>query len=287
MLTLHYWLSVAHHAWQNQLVFLGKSKGGILLDILVVVGTVGLLWHKNGWAAMKTKVKEVVLEGLAITLLAALLVYLYQFFISPAEMQADSDQKTLTALKQEGDESRLLNVCGSKLQVQQDKVGLLIDQRDRQQETVTSEQNQLNGQQSTINQCVVSLSKMNPKVHERISVINVALAVTDVNGILITGKEGVVKRYYTVLFVLTNEVEPVFHGTLRCANPFGFSESPRMVASTQTVITTNAPPTKINDREYEISAGSSGTEWAPARPVYMTVVTDQSEPGLCTFTPLN
>src|ERR1700761_4313766 len=122
---LHYWLSAAILAWHNTLSFLGKSKGGILLDIIIVALTVYRLWRKHGWDEMKKKVFETLLEGLAITCVAAIVVLVVEFLFAPPEMQRVANEQTNAAVSQQHVEHGLAVDCGGQLSTQKERARLL------------------------------------------------------------------------------------------------------------------------------------------------------------------
>jgi hypothetical protein len=126
---------------------------------------------------------------------------------------------------------------------------------------------------------------MNPKVKEEIVVVPISLFTMDRNGKLVS-TASLLKVYVSILVITTNEIQPRFHGTLRCDNPFTALSAPQLPDTSQTVMKVTATPNRISDREYEISATVAGTEWAPAHPAYMEVSTDSPTVGKCTFIPL-
>jgi hypothetical protein len=140
--------------------------------------------------------------------------------------------------------------------------------------------------QANISTCINTLAKMNPKVRESIAVISIPLYKQDPNSNRLVGIFAPHAMYAHELVIATNEVEPRFHGYLRCENPFDAVGTPELPTSSQSVFKATASPARISEREYEISATASGTEWSPTSPAYMRITTHDENPGKCTFTPI-
>jgi len=153
-----------------------------------------------------------------------------------------------------------------------------------QRETIDHLQTTNNVQQADVSSCVVSLGKMNPKVREEIVVVEIPLYTTGANG-KVNVFTALKKKYISEIFITTNETESTFHGFLKCDNPYTPITAPALPGGTQTVMVTIAPPAFITEREYEISASTSGNEWSPARPAYLQTASLSQSLGRCTFTP--
>jgi hypothetical protein len=280
-----YWFAVFNKALWDSFTFIGQSKTGIAYSIVVGILTITWLWRKHGgWGSAMRAIWQTLGEGLLIGIAAFTLIYFGHLVYEPFLLDADMQARRNGALTEKMQSDTRLMQCGSQLSMQALRSDLLQTSVTSQQTTVNSQQNQMNTQQETINSCVISLGKMNPKVREEIVVISVPLYTFDNNGKL-AGNLALLKSYASELFVTTNETESSFHGILRCTNPFTFLEFPKLPASSQTVFVATAVPNAISDREYEISATASGTEWSPARPAYMRIRTDTENAGQCTFTP--
>jgi hypothetical protein len=242
-------------------------------------GTVGLLFFGLGVFERK--------RGRAVTWKTYLAVLFCVFwFLGTFSAWHDSQKNLHVVIDQRAQDNSNLGACRADLQTQRALIGSWQERFADQQKTINALQSPQLQQQATINSCVVSLGKMNPKVRESIVVIPISLFVSDPKTGRLVGQFYPHKVYSTELIITTNEVEPRFHGTLRCDNPFTPVNAPQLPRSTQTVMTTTAPPSRISDREYEISTSASGVEWGPSYPAHMRITTEAEDPGNCTFAPL-
>ena len=139
-------------------------------------------------------------------------------------------------------------------------------------------------QAANIASCINNLSKMNPIIREKISVIQSPFATVGYDGKEVN-RNSPLKRYITELFVITNEPERTFHGKLECSKDFRISVPPSIQPFAEMVMTGSEPPKMIAGNEYEIAVNATGTEWNPAHPAYMQVISDDENLGLCSFRP--
>jgi hypothetical protein len=197
----------------------------------------------------------------------------------------DEHRNTETVKAEKSAQAGLANSCINDARVEHAYMEGLQGLNASQRQTIDKQQQANDVQQRDVASCVVSLGKMNPKVREEIVVVPISLFTMDKTGKLVS-KIGLLKVYVSLLVITTNEVQPRFHGTLRCENPFTALNAPQLPDTSQTVMKVTATPNRISDREYEISATVAGTEWAPAHPAYMTVSTDSETTGKCSFVPL-
>ncbi|MDX6456349.1 MAG: hypothetical protein QOE55_46 [Acidobacteriaceae bacterium] len=139
-------------------------------------------------------------------------------------------------------------------------------------------------QAANIASCINNLAKMNPIIHEKISVIQSPFATLGYDGKMVN-RNSPLKRYITELFVITNEPERTFHGKLKCSKDYRISIPPSIQPFAEMVMTGSEPPKMIASNEYEVAVDATGTEWNPSHPAYMQVISDDDNLGLCSFSP--
>ena len=197
----------------------------------------------------------------------------------------DEHRNDQTLIAEKSSEISAKNSCLQDARVEEAYKRDLEGEVGSQRQTIDSERNMNAKQQADVNTCVVSLGKLNPKIREVVTVIAIPLYTFDPDTRRLVGQYSAHKLYASELLITTNEVKSRFHGKLRCDNSFIPLGGPQLPRSSQTIFSTNAEPSRISDREYEISATNSGVEWSPSFPAYLRVSTDTESPGNCTFTP--
>lgn len=276
---------------------IGTTVLGWVLDLAflggIAIPTFRTLHSKEGWEAVKSHWEKETKVAITYALWCSLIIYgpvaiwkLGQAAYDDHESlvaRSREQRSALNTLKSEG-EARYVS-CSTDLSAIK---GTLKDKQslaDSLQAGITSLQGPQAQQAANIASCINNLAKMNPKIREDVVVVQIPLYSTSKEGKIVT-KAFLLRQTVTLLLVTTNEVEPRFHGTLKCQNAFQPS-APQLPGTSQTVFRATATPNRLSDREYEISATYSGTEWSPSHPAYLMVTTlDTDSPGECTFTPL-
>jgi hypothetical protein len=209
------------------------------------------------------------------------------FFVVAVDLAwQDEHRNTQVVIAQKASAESVKNSCEYNWRIQEAYAKGLEGSNRQQQQNIEEQRNFTEKQQTAINNCVVSLGKMNPRVRELISVVPIPMYTTEPNSNRLVDRFSLrPKAYVSGLIITTNEIQNRFHGNIRCENPFTPLGAPQMPASSQTVFTANAPPSSISDREYEISVTMSGSEWGPNSPVYMIVSSLKDTVGKCMFTP--
>ena len=265
---VHYWISVFAFAGRQSLLFVGKSRGGIIFDVLVIVLDVYWLKRKHSWSQMKIELKETLLKGVSIACIAALCVYICEWVNAPPAMQASARERADGELSLRLDAQSHLVGCASLLTTQTERARLLGEQKDSQQSIINSDQSQLNSQQSVVAECVVDLAKMNPKVREEIEVSDVLLGVMD------SKKKSNSKSIYSHLLILTtNETREVFRGILHCPQPTQNWWQYAIILP-HPVGTVDSNPVfykLVDDNTIEVHADTQANPWSPAHPAIIGV----------------
>jgi len=137
-------------------------------------------------------------------------------------------------------------------------------------------------QQGIINNCVLSLGKMNPALRRKNSVVTIPIGAKDEASNKFAGLFTPHKVYLHMLLVTTNEMETRPLGNVRCENSFNI-ESPPQLFTMGPTMTSNIRPIPISDKEYEIRVFNTGSEWSPNSPIYFTISTVMQLPGVCEF----
>ncbi len=76
--------------------FLGKSQGGVLFDVMVVIVAIVRLYQKHCWVAIKARLWESIFEGVTIALLAGIVVFAFEFvYPPPKKMQSALQAATI------------------------------------------------------------------------------------------------------------------------------------------------------------------------------------------------
>jgi hypothetical protein len=156
---------------------------------------------------------------------------------------------------------------------------------DTLQKTMVSMQGPQAQQQANIGSCISNLAKMNPIIREKISVIPVGFGTQSATG-RINDPKGLIIAYLYELFIITNEPERNFSGDLKCSKDFTFINNPDISPrdSVMMIMKSSSPPKLVASNEYLITVESTGIEWNPSHPAFMTVRTTEKDFG-CTFTP--
>lgn len=190
------------------------------------------------------------------------------------EAWQDEHRNTQSVIADKSSITALYEDChtGAKIQNAYTKglEGAGINQRN----TIDSLQQSASKAQSTINNCVVSLGKMNPIIRDRIAVIIVDLVPLAPN----------TARGF-VFLITTSAPRSGFHGYLRCSSPFVPVGIPSIPKSTSTAVG-SGPAVRLSDREYELEVSVPGADWSPNSPAWMKAYSTGESPKDCEFIPI-
>jgi len=146
------------------------------------------------------------------------------------------------------------------------------------QQTI-DEQRTLNGnQQATINNCVVSLGKMNPAINTKI----VALALQVLSGTQNNLPGGPRQAYVFELVIMTNRATAPI-GKLTCDQPFKPLNAPELNMQATSAVVAPQMPNAISDREYEIRVSNTGATWTADNPIFFAAQSESNSLGHCSF----
>jgi hypothetical protein len=203
----------------------------------------------------------------------------------------DEHRNTNSVTTEKAAEVALKNTCLQDARVEHAYMDGLQGLNASQRQTIDKQQQANDAQQRDVSSCVVSLGKMNPVIRERISVVPVSIGTYDIAGhIPISAQHApttiIPKRFMTELFIITNEPERNFHGTLKCDDPFDFLDTPVVPTDAGATMRSGNPPVRINDGSYEIRYDATSTEWNPSHPAYMRVSSKSQNLGKCSFVPM-
>jgi hypothetical protein len=278
---LHYWLTVVITAFHNTFGFIGKSKGGFLFDVCVVLLAVYRLYRKYGWQGMKKKVWETVIEGVVIAAIAGMIVFAWEFINAPVEMQTATEQKVT------GEHTGAIQArsdwvtCKGDLSTQTVKADLLGGQRDAQQVTINNQQSQLNAQQGTMNSCVVNLGKLNPLINTKTGVVAIQVA-TETKPPTVRLGSPVITYWYAIVLSANRRIN--FSGRLKCSNSFKATAPQVTLREATSGFFGGGSAIPVSDREYILTNSDTGGVWDAADPVYLVATSSEKDLGPCTFT---
>ena len=235
---------------------------------------------------MKIEARKNIVEGFLIGAGAYMALFVIQVAIAPSTMQRGMQEKVEAGEHLAVSENEKTTSCNKDLSVQVDKSKLLQDQRDNQQQTINSDQNQLNVAQGTISACVVNEAKMNPRIMQSISVVAIPLADFDNKGRIGSLAPFISPRHLWELLIITNiRQNPPFKGILRCENSFDLISEPKMQGTGSMMHQSGPQPRQTSDKEQELRIFDMDAIWAPVRPVYLQVITSDKDIGKCSFEP--
>lgn len=148
-----YWLAVFLKGVRDSLDFVKQDRQGIVFAILVLVLTALWLAKRHGWKDAMTHWWRTAGEGVAIAVVAWIVVLVVHLVWEPFHLQDDL-WKNRQELQGHYDKRMSdLTSCSKDLGVEKTKTGLLGDQLNAQQKLI-------NQQQGTFNACVISLEKV-------------------------------------------------------------------------------------------------------------------------------
>ncbi len=237
---------------------------------------------------MKYNFKRVTAVGLAALGVGYTLLFVWCFIKTTFDdhMQLASRSAALSTQldSTERNNRNAVDSCQNHLNVTNETLRGKAELVDSLEKTLVGEQAPQLQQQANIAACINNLAKMNPKIREEINVAQLPMATVDDQGRSV-GMFAAHKSYLILLLITTNESEGAFHGYLRCDQDFTMSGNPKLPITSQVTMYGGASPRKISGHEYEVSAPVQGTTWAPARPAYVEVKSDEQVLGTCSFTP--
>lgn len=265
---------------------------GWVLDLVFLGGiaflTLRALHSNEGWAAMVTHWEKEKKVAIRYAIWCSLIIYGPVALWKVGQAIYDDHMNLVGGRSAQSrsytTERTLLVDSFGRCQVELQSVGSSL--RDKQsladslQVGITALQGPQAQQAANISTCINVLAKMNPKVYEQINVISVPVGTIDFLGKFV--KAALVTKSITELIIVTNEPETRFHGFLKCEHELTFQSYPALITTRQTAMSTESPPIKAANGEWEILVQAGG-EWAPANPAYMKVMTTESNPGSCSF----
>jgi hypothetical protein len=207
-------------------------------------------------------------------------------FIACYQCWLDEHHNTETIIQEKALQVGMKNTCLSDLRVetafskgQESLNGSQRQALDRQQDTMEK-------QQSAVNNCVVSLGKMNPVVRREVHVIVIPFGVTTKNSTAFISRFAANpnKVYMEEVVIATNEDEQRPSGYLHCTEPFEIAGNPELPMISSGMVASE-PATRISDREYHIAVSNTGSHWGPSTPMYMPIRSDMEILAGCSFTP--
>jgi hypothetical protein len=255
-----YWLSVLTKGFRDALDFVKQDKQGLAFIALVFILTALWLYKKHGWKDAMTKWWRTIGEGAVIATVAWTIVFFAHLVWEPYHLQDDLANNRKELQKEYDARESSLRTCEGDLRIEQNK-GAESQKQVTAQRSVM--QGLINGQQGTVNNCVVALEKLavgEPQkiltfVHQ-INQSNTPAALTQV--VLLT-----TKRTH-------------LQGTLQCDHDFKLIDW-RFGAE---MGITSIKSSSSSANTWNISVGLP--EWEPNMPI-MLFMASQSSVGMCSF----
>jgi hypothetical protein len=127
------------------------------------------------------------------------------------------------------------------------------------------------------------MAKMNSKIVEEVSVIQVPFATQDIKGRVDPGRV-IIQKHIIELFVLTNILEPHFHGILKCSKQFTIQVAPQIMTESNVIMSGGNLAKPLTDYSYELRVDQTPMEWNPSHPAFVRVLSNDADLGKCEFT---
>ncbi len=201
------------------------------------------------------------------------------WFLATFSAWHDADKNLTSVIQQRAQDVSDLSSCRGDLKTADALLEQAKAQNIQQQGTINSLQTSFNSQQGAVNNCVVSLGKMNPLVNAKINALPLYIATQ-------RGKDRFglpTSKYLFALIIMTNRtLEPI--GDLKCDNAFSPS-TPRLTTQATSAMVAPSAPVLINDHEYEIRVSNTGASWTDENPIFMSAFSPSPILGKCSFTP--
>ena len=183
-----------------------------------------------------------------------------------------SNLNVVTAEKQA--QSILANDCELRSQVRDAYERGLQGSNLAQQQNLESSRNNFEKQQSTLNDCVTSLGKMNPVINARYEVT--AIMVASTNGVPPS-------NIYAVVMATNHRASPV--GKVSCAKEFTPGVFNGIGGTVGYGMVGYGVITKISPTEYSVSLSRDTGQWDATSPAFFLAHSADPYIGPCTFTP--
>jgi hypothetical protein len=150
-----------------------------------------------------------------------------------------------------------------------------------QRQTVDDQRKQNMNQQNAVNNCVVSLGKMNPLINTRTGVVTIQVATETKPPI---GRFGSSIKTYWYAIVLSANKRINFAGRLKCSHQFKANAPQMSLRESGSGMFGTGLSRSISDSEYVLSNADTGGVWDAADPVYLVATSSEADIGPCTFT---
>jgi hypothetical protein len=171
--------------------------------------------------------------------------------------------------------------CQSNAQIEAAYMRGLEQSNLNQRQTVDEQRKQNMNQQNAVNNCVVSLGKMNPLINTKIGAVAIQVA-TETKPPAIRFGSPIVTYYYAIVLSANRRLN--FSGRLKCAGSFK-ANAPQVTlkeASNGFFGSGNAAP--VSDREYILTNSDTGGVWDSTDPVYIVASSSNADINPCIFT---
>ncbi len=268
---------------------LGSTWIGLLFPLLVFLITQAVILSKDGWDAMRRHWKTNVKRGIAVTVIAWSLFFVWCFTRTTFDdhMTLVGQVASLNSTIASDAEVRERAVSGCETNLKEARSSLYDKESlaESYQRAFTALQAPQLQQQANIASCITNLSKLNPQIRQQFGVISIQFATLGKTSQLNPPSRGVT-AYISELLIITNVPQPAFHGSLRCARPFSVAGFPQVHTTAQERAVFPSAPVRISDSEYEIRAQSTNTEWNQSHPAYLQVYSQSQSIEPCSFTPM-
>ena len=288
--------SLLRTTWLYFWTAVGQTFTGALLGLVVAgIVTIGTVQHAVPDRDWKTMLRRWRAEkSFATRLLLKAIVLIYAPFAAFKLIQVVYDDHVELVNRSHLAEHTIQNnkagfiaavtTCQQSLTEAQGFARQKATLADSLQQGILSLQGPQAQQAANITSCINNLSKLNPVIHEKISVIEIPLGSINLKNEFV-GSNTLVKKNLIEAFIITNEPEHSFRGDLKCVNNFQIIENPTIQPYAQIVMMGSSAPRPIASNEYEIAVEVTGTEWNPSHPAYLKALTLSDHLGDCKFTP--
>jgi hypothetical protein len=150
-----------------------------------------------------------------------------------------------------------------------------------QRQTVDEQRKQNMNQQNTVNNCVVSLGKMNPLINTKTGVLAIQVA-TETRPSPV--RFGSPTTTYWFALVLSANRRINFAGRLKCSHQFKATAPQMSLREAGSGMFGTGQSKPISDTEYVLSNADTGGVWDAADPVYLVATSSEPDIGPCSFT---
>ena len=224
----------------------------------------------------KVREKSVAKKWFVWTALACMCWSIFQAWV-------DEHRNTQTVIAEKASSVAADNACRSDLRVTEATLQGLRSFNDSLRSTVDNQQTANTKQQLSINSCMISLGKLNPRLDTHASVLYFPVVEQKVP----YGRYRFVSsRYLFAVVITTNRIaSPV--GRFKCDKAFSIDDNPQLPTlenrGLPPIYIAQQQPTPVSDREYRVRISSPNLDWGPNSPIYFVATSDYDTLGNCTF----